>query len=211
MAGIIPLTSTLQGKIMDGINHKHDMKWKILSSEYLYKETWFTIRKDVCETPDGKIIDPYYVYEFPTWVSAFAVTADNKVVMVKQYRHGIQDTILEVPGGCVDATDINFQEAAARELKEETGFEFSHYEYLGKVSPNPSTNNNWMHMFLASGGIRVSEQQLDHNEEIEVILMDIDEVEKLLDENKIVQALHSCTIMYGLRKLRQQQTHSRKQ
>ncbi|MBA4167208.1 MAG: NUDIX hydrolase [Chitinophagaceae bacterium] len=187
------------------------MKWKILASEYLYRETWFTIRKDICETPDGKIVDPYYVYEFSTWVSALAVTADNKVVMVRQYRHGIQETILEVPGGCVDATDKDYQEAIARELMEETGYGFNNYEYLGKVSPNPSTNTNWMHMFLATGGVKVNEQKLDHNEEIEVTLMEINEVEHLLEENKIVQALHSCTIMYGLRKLHQLQTHFRKQ
>ena len=174
------------------------MNWKILSSEYLYKETWFTIRKDVCETPEGKIIDPYYVYEFPTWVSALAITADNKVVMVKQYRHGIQETILEVPGGCVDDTDKNYEEAIARELLEETGYRFDKYKYLGKVSPNPSTNTNWMHMYRATGGIKINEQQLDHNEEIEVVIMELDEIRKLLAENKIVQALHTCTIMYGL-------------
>jgi ADP-ribose pyrophosphatase len=179
------------------------MNWKIISSEYLFKDLWFTVRKDVCETPQGKIINPYYVYEFPTWVSALAVTADNKVVMVRQYRHGLQQTILEVPGGCVDDDDKDYQAAIARELLEETGYEFSNYEYLGKVSPNPSTNNNWMHMFLATGGIKVKEQELDHNEEIEVLLMDVEEVRSLLAENKIVQALHSCTIMYGLAKLRQ--------
>jgi ADP-ribose pyrophosphatase len=180
------------------------MNWKILSSEYLFKDLWFTVRKDVCETPQGKIIDPYYVYEFPTWVSALATTADNKVIMVRQYRHGLQETILEVPGGCVDDTDKDYQQAIARELLEETGYEFTNYEYLGKVSPNPSTNNNWMHMYLATGGIKVKEQELDHNEEIEVLLMDIDEVRSLLAENKIVQALHVCTIMYGLAKLHQQ-------
>lgn len=179
-----------------------------MSSQYLYKETWFTIRKDVCEAPDGRIIDPYYVYEFPTWVSAFAVTADQKVIMVRQYRHGIQETVLEVPGGCVDATDKSNEEAIARELLEETGYRFSEYAYLGKVSPNPSTNNNWMHMFLATGGIKVSEQQLDANEEIEVMLMEQEEVKRLLENNQIIQALHVCTIMYGIEKLRQQQTHS---
>ena len=87
------------------------MNWKILSSEYLYRATWFTIRKDICETPSGKIVEPYYVYEFPTWVSALALTADNKVVMVRQYRHGIQETIIEVPGGCVDDSDKDYQTA----------------------------------------------------------------------------------------------------
>jgi ADP-ribose pyrophosphatase len=189
---ITPLTCGMQS---------FDMNWKILSSEYLYKATWFTIRKDVCETPEGKIIDPYYVYEFPTWVSALAITDDNNVVMVRQYRHGIQDTILEVPGGCVDDADDNFQQAIARELLEETGYEFSDYQYLGKVSPNPSTNNNWMHMFLATGGKKVAKQNLDHNEEIEVVVMSIDELKSLIAKNEIVQALHVCTIRYGLDKL----------
>ena len=117
------------------------MNWKILRSEYLFEESWFTIRKDVCETPEGKIIDPYYVYEFPTGVSALAITEDNKVVMVRQYRHGIQETILEVPGGCVDDSDQNLEKAVSRELSEETGYAFKKFQYLGKVSPNPSTNN----------------------------------------------------------------------
>ena len=177
------------------------MNWKILKSEYLFKDTWFTVRKDTCETPEGKIISPYYVYEFPTWVSALALTEDNKVIMVRQYRHAIQETIIEVPGGCVDDTDKDYQSAIARELMEETGYEFKHFEYLGKISPNPSTNNNWMHMFLATGGVKVSEQQLDHNEDIEVVLIEIDELQKLVEENKIIQALHVCTIMYGLAKL----------
>lgn len=177
------------------------MDWKILSSEYLYKATWFTIRKDVCETPSGKLVDPYYVYEFPTWVSALALTEDNKVVMVRQYRHGIQETIIEIPGGCVDDSDDNYQQAIARELLEETGYAFSDYQYLGRISPNPSTNNNWMHMFLATGGKKVAEQNLDHNEEIDVVLKSIDEVKKLVADNGIKQALHLSTILYGFARL----------
>ena len=72
--------------------------------------------------------------------------------MVRQYRHANEQTIIEIPGGCVDDTDPSHQDAIARELLEETGYAFKSYEYLGKISPNPSTNNNWMHMFLATGG-----------------------------------------------------------
>ena len=177
------------------------MKWKILSSEYLFKDTWYTVRKDTCERPDGKIITPYYVYEFPTWVTALALTEDKQVVMIKQYRHGIKDTIIEIPGGCVDDTDKNFEEAIARELLEETGFTFSKYEYLGKISPNPSTNDNWMHMYLATGGKKTGMQSLDHNEEIEVVLFSIDELKKLINEHQIVQAMHATTIFYGLQRI----------
>ncbi len=178
-----------------------DMKWKTLSSTYLFDDRWFKVRKDVCVTPGGKIVDPYYVYEFPTWVGAVPVTQDGKIVMVRQYRHALGETIIEIPGGCVDDTDKDFQEAIARELLEETGYSFSSYEYLGRISPNPSTNTNLLHMFLARGGKKIAEQALDENEEIEVILLTIDELKQLLRENKIVQSMHVSCIMYALEKL----------
>ena len=178
-----------------------DLKWKILSSEYLYKATWFTIRKDKCVTPDQKIIDPYYVYEFPTWVTAVALTENNQVIMVRQYRHALGETIMEIPGGCVDDTDPSLQAAIERELLEETGYTFTSYEYIGKISPNPSTNDNLMHMYIARGGKKVQEQQLDHNEEIEVYLFSIEEIKQMLKENKILQALHTTCLFYALNKL----------
>ncbi len=177
------------------------MKWKILSSEYLFKDLWFTVRKDRCETPMGKIIDPYYVYEFPTWVAAVPVTEDGRIVMVRQYRHALGEVCIEIPGGCVDDTDNSPQEAIARELLEETGYSFSSYEYLGKISANPSSNNNVLHMFLARGGKKVADQKLDANEEIEVVYLTIDELKQLLKENKIIQAMHVSCILYALEKM----------
>ena len=177
------------------------MKWKILSSEYLFKDLWFTVRKDRCQTPEGKIIDPYYVYEFPTWVTALALTEDNKVIMVRQYRHAIDEICLEIPGGCVDSTDNDLREAIARELLEETGYSFTNFDYLGKVSPNPSTNNNWMHMFLAQGGRNTHQQKLDHNEDITVELYTLGELRTLMRENKIIQAMHVACILYAMNKL----------
>jgi ADP-ribose pyrophosphatase len=178
-----------------------DLKWKTLSSEYLFSDLWFKVRKDICQSSDGRIIDPYYVYEFPEWVTAVALTEDNKVVMVRQYRHAAGEVCIELPGGCIDSTDKSPAEAAARELMEETGYTFSSCEYLGKISANPSTNNNYMHMFLAKGGKKVAEQQLDGNEEILVELYTIDELKQLLRENKLLQSMHVTCIMYALRKL----------
>lgn len=177
------------------------MKWKILSSEYLFKDLWFKVRRDRCESPSGKIIDPYYVYEFPAWVAAVPITEDGKVIMVKQYRHALGEVGIELPGGCVDDTDKNFEDAIARELLEETGYTFSSYEYLGKISANPSTNTNLLHMFLAKGGIKTADQQLDANEEIEVVFLTIDELKQLVRENKIVQSMHVSCILYALERL----------
>jgi len=177
------------------------MNWKTISSEYLFKDMWFTVRRDTCERPDGKIVYPYYVYEFPTWVTAFALTKDGKVILEKQYRHGIGETTYELPGGCVDDTDANLEDAIARELQEETGYSFDSFEYLGKTCANPSTNNNWMHMFLARGGILSSAQSLDDNEDIEVHLMSIEELKELLDTNQIIQSMHVTACYYAFKKM----------
>jgi len=177
------------------------MEWKTLSSEYLFKDLWFTVRKETCERPDGKIVSPYYIYEFPTWVTAVAITKDGKFIMEKQYRHAIGLTMTEIPGGCVDDSDASLEEAIARELKEETGYVFDHYEYLGKTSSNPSTNNNWMHMYLATGGEKRVHQELDDNEDIEVILMTVDEVKELLRKNIILQSMHATALFYALEKM----------
>ena len=176
------------------------MKWKVLESTYLHNEPWLTIRKDKCEMPNGHIIPAFYINEYYEWVNAFALTKDGKAVLVKQYRHGIGEESIELPGGVVDEGET-WQEGLAREMMEETGYVFEKYEYLGKISANPSTTNNYMHMFLATGGEKVGEQDLDHSEEIDVMLMTIDEVKQLIKENKIVQSLHVNCIFYALARL----------
>ena len=177
------------------------MKWKILSSEYLFNDTWLKARKDRCERPDGKIIDPYYVIEYPEWTTALALTKDNNVLLVRQYRHALGVECMEIPGGCIDPADVSQEAAIRREFLEETGFAFETAHFLGTTSPNPSTNSNLMHMFLLTGGHKVQEQDLDANEEIEVLEVTLPALKKLLLENKIVQSMHVTTIVYGLLKL----------
>jgi ADP-ribose pyrophosphatase len=176
------------------------MEWKVLESGYLFREPWLTVRKDVCELPNGKVHSTYYVLEYPSWVSAFALTEDNKVVLIRQYRHGLEVVSTELPGGVVDENEAP-ELAISRELKEETGYEFSSLEYIGKVSPNPATSTNYMHMFIAKGGKKVAEQSLDETEDVEVLIYTIDELKQLLRENKIVQSLHVTCMFYALEKL----------
>jgi ADP-ribose pyrophosphatase len=91
--------------------------------------------------------------------------------------------------------------AISRELLEETGYTFSSIEHLGKISPNPSTNTNYLHMFLARGGKKVAAQHLDENEEIEVIEMSMEELKHLLRTNQLLQSMHVSCILYGLEKM----------
>jgi ADP-ribose pyrophosphatase len=176
------------------------MKWKVLESTYLHKEPWLTIRKDKCELPNGNIVPAFYVNEYPDWVNAFALTKEGKVIMVRQYRHGIGTIETELPGGVIEEGESP-EEGGKREVLEETGYAFETFEYLGKICANPSTTNNFMHMFLATGGKKIAEQELDHSEEVDVELMTIDEVKQLVKENKIMQSLHVNCIVYALMRL----------
>ena len=176
------------------------LKWKTLSSEYLSHETWFTVRKDTCERNDGRIINDYYVFEFPEWATAFALTAEGKIIMTKQYRHALNEVGFELPGGVVEKEE-SFEDGIKRELLEETGYEFDEIKPLGKISANPSTNTNLMHMFLATGGKKVKEQSLDDNEEIEIYEFSFEELQQLIDENKIMQSMHLSTIFYAFKAL----------
>ena len=178
-----------------------ELTWEKLESKYLLNDTWAKVRADKCIRPDGKIIEPYYVYDFPDWVTAFALTKDNKVIVERQFRYALGQTHFEMPGGCVDDTDKNVQEAIARELLEETGYAFESYEYLGNCSANPSTNSNLMHLFLAKGGEKIAEQNFDEGEDIEVYLMSIDELIELVKTNQIIQSMHHELIMKALLKL----------
>lgn len=173
------------------------MKWKVLESEYLFREPWLTVRRDKCEMPDGKIIPAFYVNEYPDWVNAVAITKSGEVLMVKQYRHGMGEESIELAGGVVDEGET-WQQAMHRELLEETGYKFESLEYLAKVSANPSTTNNFTHLFLATGGEKIAELSLDHLEDLEVLTMTLEEMKDLVKQNKIMQSLHVNCIFYAL-------------
>ncbi|MEJ7738674.1 MAG: NUDIX hydrolase [Chitinophagaceae bacterium] len=176
------------------------LTWQILSSEYLNKHVYFTARRDRCLRQDGVIVDPYFVVELPTAATAFALTENNEVLLVKQYRHPIGEVALETPGGFVDEGE-DFTTAMKRELLEETGYEFISVEYLGKFAANPGILNNYTEMFMATGGRKTAEQKLDHSEELEIVLVSIEESAQLLMQQKIRQSVHANCIFFSLLKL----------
>lgn len=177
-----------------------ELNWSTLSSTYIHKGPWATLRSDQCELPDGTIVDDYYVLEYPNWANAVALTEDNKILMVRQYRHAANIVSLEIPGGVIEEGE-NPEEGMRRELLEETGYEFKDVELISTVYANPSTANNKTFCYLAKGGKKVQDQKLDEHERIIVEEYTIAEVKQLLADNKIAQALHCTGLFYALMKL----------
>lgn len=167
--------------------------WKILESKHIHKN----VRIDQCELPDGKIIDGFML-EYGDWVTVFALTPEKQVVMVKQYRHGIQKAILELPGGAMDGEDGSPLQAAKRELLEETGYTADTFIQIGKVCPNPANQINYIHSFLAMDAKKVADQHLDATEEIEVVLKPLDDVIAMARDGELLQTMQVSTVFFAL-------------
>jgi ADP-ribose pyrophosphatase len=168
--------------------------WKVLSSEYIHKDTWLTARKESVQMPSGHVIEPYYVLDYPNWVNTIAITKDGKFVFVKQYRHGLRSVNFELCAGMAEKTDPSPMVSAKRELLEETGYGNGTWSQYMVQSANPSTHSNLNYCFLAVGVEKIQEQELEDSEDISVHLLSAQQVKQLLDENKIMQSLMAAPL-----------------
>ena len=166
--------------------------WKILESKYIRPR----VRIDKCKLPSGKIFEPM-VFEFRRWANVVALTETNEVVMIRQYRHGVQEIVWEFPGGIVEDGE-SVEEGARRELLEETGYNASTLVEVGRINPNPANHTNTLYAFLATGATLVQEQHLDEAEEIEVHLIPLDEVIAMAKRGEIPNALQVAVLFHVL-------------
>lgn len=164
-----------------------NLDWKTLKSEYLFRRPWLTARRDVCLLPDGRINDEYYVLEYPTWVHVIAITKDGRMVIIRQYRHGLGRTCFEIPAGCVEEGEEPL-EAAKRELREETGYTGGEWHEAMQFSCNASAMNNITHSYIAVGVEQTDTQHLDPTEDIEIYTFTQEEVKDMLQRGEFMQA-----------------------
>ncbi|MBB5571937.1 MULTISPECIES: NUDIX hydrolase [Rhizobium] len=174
--------------------------WQVKSSTHLHHDRWLKVRADACVTAEGVEIAPYYVLEYPDWVEVVALDAEDNIYLVQQYRHALNVVSLEVPGGAIDASDANPIEAAARELREETGLIASDWEYVGALAPNPATHSNLSHIVLARNVEMSAKPADDPTERIRLIRMPIRQAIKLALEGKMIQTIHVAGLTLALHK-----------
>ncbi len=174
--------------------HSGESPWKVISSEYLNRAPWLTVRRECLELPDGRRVPEYFVLEYPEWVNVIAVNTEGQFVLVRQYRHALGRTSVELPAGVVEREDASLLAAARRELMEETGYGGGEWEKYMVLSANPATHNNLTHTFLARGVRPLGERHLDATEELSVVLLTAAELRGLLERGEIVQALMAAPL-----------------
>jgi len=162
--------------------------WKVISSTLDKSYRVFSLRTDRAVSPRTGQDHDFFILESSSWVNIIPLTPQEEVVLVRQYRHGIRDITLEIPGGLVEQND-NAEKAAHRELFEETGCRTSEMILLGSVHPNPAIQNNLCYTFLARDVSFYGEQHQDEKEDIEVVLRPLHEIPKLIRNGHITHAL----------------------
>lgn len=175
------------------------MKWKTLASKTIIKDRWIDLRADDCLTPAGHEIAPFYVLNYPDWVHVVAITAEDEMVLVRQYRHGASDVFLELPAGTVDPEDADPADTARRELEEETGYRAGELRLVTSLYPNPGNQPNRVHTYLALGVTPSGRRKLDDAEVgMTVQLMPVNEVIAGLRDGLLKESLNVASLLMAL-------------
>jgi 8-oxo-dGTP pyrophosphatase MutT (NUDIX family) len=163
--------------------------WKREQSKKVFDCRIFSLHAFQSRSEEGSRSNEFYVLDSRDWCNIIPITQDGRVVLIRQYRHGIDRVTLEIPGGIVDPGDPRPLEAARREMLEETGYDSREIEPLGVVHPNPAIQNNLCHSFVARNAFRVSDPTPEPDEDLEVTLIGLTEIPKCIQEGAITHAL----------------------
>jgi ADP-ribose pyrophosphatase len=162
--------------------------WTRTASDEIADCRVFKVRRDHSKRAADDAEHTFFCLESPDWVNVIPLTREDKVVLIHQYRHGAEEITLEIPGGMVDAGETP-QEAAVRELAEESGYIPREIVFLGRTRPNPAIQNNWMHHFLALDCEKTSETLFDAHESVVTELFDLKEIPQLFRDERITHSL----------------------
>lgn len=177
----------------------HLKPWTFISDCTCFQTPVFKVLERRAISPKDQKEKVFTVLQAPNWVNILALTPDMEVVMVNQYRHGSKSFSLELPGGVKEEGD-SLEEAARRELMEETGYSCESVEKLISLNPNPAIFGNSITTFLARGAKKTGDVHFDENEETELRLVTMKSLKELFEKGAFTHALMCAPIGYFLAK-----------
>lgn len=169
--------------------------WEVDEEKVLLKTSVATIKSGPVKCCRSGREKDFYLFDFPDWVNVVAVTPDNRLVMIRQFRYGSRRSEIEIPGGMIDPGEDPVT-AACRELQEETGYVGTDPVIIGKVCPNPAIQRNFCYTVLVRGACKTASPKLDDMEDIECFLHSYEEVEALIKEGTINHGLVLNALMF---------------
>lgn len=176
-------------------------KWKTLNSQLVFNNQWCQVRQDEVELPSGQVIDDYFVNIRPDIALVMAVTPCREIVFVRQYRHGVSEILLELPGGSFNPQTENSMSAARRELEEETGYISEQIMHLTTLYDNPVKDTNKIHLIMAENAQPSGQQQLDITEDVEIVLIPVEDVLPRISTGEICVCGTIAALFLGLNQI----------
>jgi 8-oxo-dGTP pyrophosphatase MutT (NUDIX family) len=170
--------------------------WQKLSSKALGDYRIFTVRSDEKVSPRTGQKHDFYIIDCVDWVNVLAVTPDEQLVMVEQYRHGTNTVELEIPGGIMDASEMSPVETGVRELREETGYEGEKARLLGNVFANPAIMSNTCHTVIVENCVLKHAVEFDSGEDLITRLVPVVDIPQLVEAGKIRHPLVVVALYY---------------
>ena len=176
--------------------------WKTRSTEVLLdRPPWFEVFVEEVELPGGEIVSDYHQIHMPHYTAAFAVTQDQKIMVMRCYRHAVGEVTLTMPGGMLEVEEDPIA-GIKRELLEETGYIAREWQSLRTFLGNSTRGCGTYHFFFATGAKSLQEPNSGDLEELELLLWTPKEVDKAINENKVHSIGVLSMLMLGLRCLK---------
>ncbi len=164
-------------------------RWEKLGQDTRLKTRVFDVLGARYRHPGRGTERDFVIMQSPDWVNVVALTPDDHIVLVQQFRYGIDDFSLEIPGGVIDHAGEDPVAAGLRELREETGFSGASAKLIGTVRPNPAIQSNRCHFVFVEAAVRAHATEWDADEEIAVMTKPVEEVFALAHSGGIFHAL----------------------
>ena len=168
---------------------RSELAWTEVSSEHIVQDEWIDIKRLRYRFPDGTEFEPYYSYSRKNYVVIVALDTEGRAICVRQFRQGIKKVTCEFPAGGIEPGEDPF-ESARRELREETGYEAGKWTHLITEPSNATLANNFAHVYLAENCHKVSGQDLDDTEFLNVEIYSEEDLEQMIFSGDFEQSVH---------------------